>query len=179
MYVDFCVNDTEFTNTNKNVFGRVFETNLVNRIRKFASDSNIDEYSVLLENIAYQIHFNEKYPLPMSDLVDIIESYNKEYEMHINIQSFCQTMIKAKVLVEEDNSFYFYKESFLAYFVAKSLNASYSNGEGRGELELLIKNICFNINGDILLFLSYITSNLNILTGIKKAAEDHIGNPLY
>ena len=174
MYVDFCVNDTEFTNTNKNVFGRVFETNLVNRIRKFASDSNIDEYSVLLENIAYQIHFNEKYPLPMSDLVDIIESYNKEYEMRINIQSFCQTMIKAKVLVEEDNSYYFYKESFLAYFVAKSLNARYSNGEGRGELELLIKNICFNINGDILLFLSYITSNLNILTGIKKAAEDHM-----
>lgn len=174
MYVDFCVNDTELTNSNKNVFGRVFETNLVNRIRKFASDADIDEYSVLLEEIAYQIHFNEKYPLPVSDLVTIINTYNKDYALHINIQMFCQTMIDAKILVEEDNSYYFYKDSFLAYFVAKSLNARYNNGEGKDELKTLIKNICFNINGDILLFLSYITSNLNILTGIRKAAEDHM-----
>ena len=174
MYVEFCVNDTEMTNSNKNVFGRVFETNLVNRIRRSASDADIDEYSYLLEEIAYQIHFNEKYPLPLSDLVAIIDTYNKEYGLHVNFQKFCETMIKAKVLVEEENSYYFYKESFLAYFVAKSLNTRYNNREGKDELQKLIKNICFNINGDILLFLSYITSDLSILSGIRNAAEYHM-----
>ena len=174
MYVDYCINDTELTNSNKNVFGRVFETNLVNRIRKFASDADIDEYSFLLEEIAYQIHFNEKYPLALTDLVNIIDSYNKDYSMHVNIQKFCQTMIDAKVLVEEDNSYFFYKDSYLAYFVAKSLNTRYNNNDGTDELQILIKNICFNINGDILLFLSYITSNLNILNVIRQAAEEHM-----
>lgn len=174
MYVDYCVNDTEMTSANKNVFGRVFETNLVNRIRKFASDADVDEYSVLLEEIAYQIHFSEKYPLGISDMVKIIEDYNCDYSMHINVQKFCKVMVDAKVLCEEDNYYYFYKDSFLAYFVAKSLNTRYNNGEGKDELQTLIKNICFNINGDILLFLSYITSNLGILSAIRQAAENHM-----
>lgn len=174
MYVDYCINDTEMTSTNKNVFGRVFETNLVNRIRKFASDTDLDEYSVLLEEIAYQIHFKEKYPLGVSDMVKIIEDYNRDYSMHVNVQKFCQVMVDAKVLVEEDNNYYFYNDNFLAYFVAKSLNTKYNNGEGTDELQSLIKNICFNINGDILLFLSYITSNLGILSAIRRAAEDHM-----
>lgn len=174
MYVEYCINDTELTNSNKNVFGRVFETNLVNRIRKFATDADIDEYSFLLEEIAYQIHFNEKYPLALTDLVNIIDNYNKDYSMHVNIQKFCQTMLNAKVLVEEDNSYFFYKDSYLAYFVAKSLNTRYNNNDGNDELQILIKNICFNINGDILLFLSYITSNLNILNVIRQAAEEHM-----
>lgn len=174
LYVDYCVNEAELTNTNKNVFGRVFETNLVNRIRKFSSDADIEEYSVLLEKIAYHIHFNERYPLPVRELVAIIDEYNKDYGMHVNIKNFCQAMTKAKVLVEEDNNYYFYKDSFLAYFVAKSLNSRYNNGEAQDELLKLINNICFNINGDILLFLSYITSNLGILSGIRKAAEEHM-----
>lgn len=174
MYVDYCINDTEMTSANKNVFGRVFETNLVNRIRKFASDADVDEYSVLLEEIAYQIHFNEKYPLGIADMVEIIEGYNRDYTMHVNVQKFCQVMIDAKVLVEDDNSYYFYSDNFLAYFVAKSLNTRYNNGEGKDELQTLIRNICFNINGDILLFLSYITSNLGILSAIRQAAEDHM-----
>lgn len=174
LYVDYCVNEAELTNTNKNVFGKVFETNLVNRIRDFSSDADIDEYSVLLEKIAYHIHFNERYPLPVGELVDIIEDYNKDYGMHVNVRNFCRAMTEAKVLVEEDNDYYFYKDSFLAYFVAKSLNSRYNNGEGQGELQKLINNICFNINGDILLFLSYITSNLGILSGIRQAAENHM-----
>ena len=97
MYVEYCINDTELTNSNKNVFGRVFEINLVNRIRRYSSDADIDEFSFLLEEIAYQIHFNEKYPLPVSDLISIIDKYNKEYGLHVNIQKFCQTMIDAKV----------------------------------------------------------------------------------
>jgi hypothetical protein len=94
--------------------------------------------------------------------------------MRVSVQKFCEVMVQAKILVEEDNEYYFYNNNYLAYFVAKSLNTRYNNGDGRGELEKISKNICFNINGDILLFLSYITSNIGILRFIKQKAEEHM-----
>lgn len=175
MYVEYCVRDADMaTSSNKNVFGRVFENNLVNNIRRFASEEAVDEFCVLLEEVAYQIHFGEKYPLSSTDLSNIIDKYNDDNLMKVSVQRFCDVMIKAKVLIEQDNSYYFYNNSYLSYFVAKSLNSRYNNGEDAGELEQISQNICFNINGDILLFLSYITSNLNILRFIKQKAEDHM-----
>jgi len=175
MYVEYCVRDAEMaTTSNKNVFGRVFETNLVNNIRRFASEETVDEYSVLLEDVAYAIHFEEKYPLSSTDLSSIIDKYNEDNLMRVSVQKFCEVMVQTKILIEEDNAYYFYNNNYLAYFVAKSLNTRYNNGEGRGELEQISQNICFNINGDILLFLSYITSNIGILRFIKQKAEEHM-----
>ena len=175
MYVEYCVRDAEMaTTSNKNVFGRVFETNLVNNIRRFASEETVDEFSVLLEDVAYAIHFEEKYPLSSTDLSGIIDKYNEDKLMRVSVQKFCEVMVQAKILVEEDNAYYFYNNNYLAYFVAKSLNTRYNNGEGQGELEQISQNICFNINGDILLFLSYITSNIGILRFIKQKAEEHM-----
>ena len=155
MYVEYCVRDAEMaTTSNKNVFGRVFETNLVNNIRRFASEESVDEFSVLLEDVAYAIHFEEKYPLSSTDHSGIIDKYNEDNLMRVSVQKFCEVMVQAKILVEEDNAYYFYNNNYLAYFVAKSLNTRYNNGEGQGELEQISQNICCNINGDILLFLS-------------------------
>ncbi len=175
MYVEYCVRDAEMaTSSNKNVFGRVFETNLVNNIRRFVSEETVDEYCVLLEDVAYAIHFEEKYPLASTDLSCIIDKYNEDNLMRVSVQKFCEVMVQSKILVEEDNAYYFYNNNYLAYFVAKSLNARYNNGEGQGELEQISQNICFNINADILLFLSYITSNIGILRFIKQQAEKHM-----
>ena len=173
MYVEYCVRDYEMaSSSNKNVFGKVFENNLVNSIRRSVPDATVDEFSVLLEDVAYTIHFEEKYPLSSTELSQLIDRYNAENLMKVSSQKFCEVMVKAKILIEEDNSYYFYNKSYLAYFVAKSLNARYNNAEDNGELEQLFQNICFNINGDILLFLSYITSNLSILRFIKQNAEE-------
>jgi len=177
MYVEYCIRDAEMaTTSNRNVFGRVFESNMINSIRRFASESDVDEFSVLLEDIAYNIHFNEKYPLSATDLSAIIDEYNENNLMKGGVQRFCEVMTKSKILVEENNEYYFYNNSYLAYFVAKSLNSRYNNGEGQGELERIAQNICFNINGDILLFLSYITSNIGILRFIQHQAESHMSN---
>lgn len=175
LYVEFCIRDSELaTSSNKNVFGRVFETSIVNNMRKFVSDNDIDEYSVLLEEIAYHIHFEEKYPIAATELSNIIDKYNDDHYLKVSMGRFCDAMIKAKILVEEENSYYFCNNSYLAYFVAKSLNSRYSNGESTGELERITQNICFNINGDILLFLSYITSNISILNFVIDKAEEHM-----
>lgn len=177
LYVEYCIRETEFASSaNKNVFGRVFENNLINNILKFSPEEDLDEYSSLLEEVAYNIHFEEKYPLQASELSFIVDKYNEDHLLKVSVVKFCDVMINAKILIEEDNSYYFYNNSYLAYFVAKSLNSRYNNGEGSGELETILKNICFNINGDILLFLSYITSNLNILRFIIEQAEKHMSD---
>lgn len=173
MYVDYC-NHNDMSTSNRNVFGRVFENSIVNNIRRNAREDDVDEYSVLLEDIAYEIHFKEKYPISQTDLVEIIEKYNSEHTLAVSFRKFIDVMLKSNILVEEENFYYFYSNSFLAYFVAKSLNARYVNGEAQGELEEISENICFNINGDILLFLSYITSNTNILKFIRERAEKHL-----
>lgn len=162
------------THTNRNVFGRVFENNLLNSIRKHSFEGDIEEYCVLLEEIAYVIHFEEKYPLSATDLSRIVDAYNEEHILKVSVSKFCDVMIKAKILKEEDNAYAFYNNNFLAYFVAKSLNSRYQNDESNGELEQLAQNICFNINGDILLFLSYITSNMGILKFILHQAEEYV-----
>ena len=175
MYVEYCIRDAEMaTNSNRNAFGRVFENNLVNSIRRFASEETVDEYCVLLEDVSYVVHFKEKYPLSTTELSEIVDNYNKENIMKVSFQKFIEVMLNAKVLIEEDNAYYFYNNNYLAYFVAKSLNSRYNNGEDAGELETISTNICFNINGDILLFLSYITSNIKILRFIKSKAEEYM-----
>lgn len=175
LYVEYCIRETEFASSaNKNVFGRVFENNLINDILKFSSQEDLDEYATLLEDVAYTIHFEEKYPLQTTELSTIVDKYNEEHLLKVNVVKFCDVMTKAKILVQEEDGYYFYNNSYLAYFVAKSLNSRYNNGEENGELETILKNICFNINGDILLFLSYITSNLNILRFIITQAEEHM-----
>lgn len=175
LYVEYCIRETELaSNTNKNVFGRVFENDLINNILKYSSEEDLDEYATLLEEVAYNIHFNEKYPLQATELSSIVDKYNEEHLLKVSVVKFCEVMTNAKILVQEENSYYFYNNSYLAYFVAKSLNSRYNNGEANGELETILKNICFNINGDILLFLSYITSNLNILRFIINQAEEHM-----
>lgn len=62
----------------------------------------------------------------------------------------------------------------LAYFVASHLNRKFNEGRGADELRYILNNICFGINGDILLFLSYITSNVQILNPILESLISHM-----
>lgn len=45
----------------------------------------------------------------------------------------------------------------------------FNEGTCKKELEYILNNICFEINGDIILFLSYITSNVQILNPIMNS----------
>ncbi len=60
----------------------------------------------------------------------------------------------------------FCDENLLAYFTALHLNRGLNEGTCKEELKYILNNICFEINGDIILFLSYITSNIQILNPI-------------
>lgn len=55
------------------------------------------------------------------------------------------------------------------YFTALHLNRGFNEGQCAEELKYILDNICFEINGDIILFLSYITSNVRILYPIMES----------
>ena len=78
---------------------------------------------------------------------------------------------KAHIIKEVPTKFgiEFCDKNLLAYFTALHLNRMLTEGEGKEELEYILENICFSINGDILLFLSYITSNVKILNPIMNS----------
>ena len=79
---------------------------------------------------------------------------------------------KAKILRETaDLSVYFLNKNHLSYFIAKYLiRASQGEPADTSGIEYALENICFGINADIVLFISYILNNTRILTSISNYA---------
>ncbi len=174
MYVSYYVDDIHNADVQTNLFSKVFETNLVKALQKYISNENIEEYFTIYENLAYKMHFGKKYPISIEDIQNVIKSYNDNYMLEIDCAQFRKNSIKANILDEMDNdTFKFSDNSYLAYFVASALNKKANNGQKIDEeLSWICTNLCFNINGDILLFLSYITKNVSILDYIIKSTKE-------
>ena len=112
--------------------------------------------------------------MPLTDLQMIIKEYNEEYDLEIDDMDLANVACQAKIL-KYDGSFSlrFCNKNYLAYFVAKALNRrSYINIEETIlDIEYTLNNICFGINDNIILFISYLTSNPRIIMLINQAAE--------
>ena len=172
MYVNHYTDDVKNTDLQTNVFSKVFEANIIRSLMKYIKNESVDEYFALYENLAYKMHFSKKYPITYSDIKETIDDYNSDFMMEIDISKFRKVSIRANILEELDNdTFRFSDDTYLAYFVACALNKRANNGEIKDELTWICTNICFNINGDILLFLSYITKNVSILDFVFESAQ--------
>lgn len=164
------------TQNNSNIFNKVFEGNITFRISRSTKEENLSEILTALDYVAHKIHFNKLYPLPNSDFEDAINEYNNDYDNSLKAKLVYDVAIKANILKEVTDKFAvaFCDENLLAYFVASHLNRKFNEGRGNDELQYILNNICFGINGDILLFLSYITSNVQILNPIMKSLINHM-----
>ena len=80
---------------------------------------------------------------------------------------------EAKILNVDRCEISFYNKTYLAYFVAKFINRKIQNGAGSEELKYVIDNLCYNINSDILLFLTYITENISALWHILSSEMEY------
>ena len=173
MYVSYYIDNIHNVDVQTNLFSKVFETNLVKSLLRYISSESVEEYFTIFENLAYRMHFNKKYPISIKDIQDVIKDYNSEFMMDIDFAEFRKNAINANILDEMDNdTFKFSDNSYLAYFVACAINKKANNGEMKDELMWICKNLCFNINGEILLFLSYITKNVSILNFIFASAKE-------
>lgn len=156
------------TQNDSNVFNKVFEGNIILRLSQNTREENVSEILMALDYVAYKMHFNRLYPLAIKEFENAVNQYNEDYDNKINPRLVYEVAIKSNILKEISDKFAvaFCDESLLAYFVAAHLNREFNRGRCVKELKFLLENICFGINGDIILFLSYITSNVSILNPI-------------
>lgn len=165
------------TQNDTNVFNKVFEGNITFRIKNHTTDDNVSEILVALDYVAHKIHFEKSYPLKIEAFETAIEEYNQDYDNEVKPKVVYNVALAANIIKESADGFEiaFADENLLAYFVANHLNRKFNEGRGADELKYILDNICFGINGDIILFLSYITSNVQILGPIIDSIINHMG----
>ncbi|MCI9501106.1 MAG: hypothetical protein HFG76_03745 [Hungatella sp.] len=179
-YVTYCLNFPNAQTNDRNVFNRVFEGNITYRISKNAKEEDVPEILIAFDYIAYRIHFGGPYPLPIEEFNNAVNQYNIDYDntkTPLSSKVVYDVGIKSNIIKEIPNKFEiaFCDNNLLAYFVACHLNRIINEDKGNEDLSCVLKNICFNINRDIILFLSYITSNTKILTPIINSITNHMG----
>lgn len=153
----------------------VFETNIRNSILSCEKDSVANVYLMVLEYLADQMYFGlQAERINIADLEKIIKGYNSKKKADINAKRFLSCCVEAHILKEDDNSFSvcFFDKNTFAYFVAKAINRELEKDQTDLEkLSFVMNHICFGINDTIILFLSFIRSNTNI---ILRIADDAI-----
>ena len=156
------------------VFSKIFEFELNQSIMKFVKRQNADELFTAFEEIAGYMYTNKKDELPIEEVRSVIENYNYTYGECVNVRDFINVGIKAKILRETENlSVYFLNKNHLSYFIAKYLiRLSQGDPADISGIEYALENICFGINADIVLFISYILNNTRILTSISNYAGE-------
>lgn len=160
-----------------NVFNIVYESSIKNRI--IANAENIEPTLVtnVLRELAYYMHFEKKNKVTFKDISEVAENYCKEYRQKISFRLFLDASINAKILIESVDGIRFRDHTLIAYFVAQALNQKFNQGENIEEnFEYLLRNLCFSINSDIVLFMALITNNPKFLNIIIDGAEKHFSN---
>lgn len=157
-----------------NVFNIVYESTIKNQI--IANSYEMDPTLVIniLRELAYKMHFEKKNIVKIEEISEVIETYKKEYRQKINIKMFLDTVLNARIIIENDNEYRFKDHTISAYFVAQALNHRFNQEENINDnIKHLLKNLCFSINSDIVLFLALITNNPRFINIIFEGARAH------
>lgn len=160
-------------NSNTNAFNAVFSNNINLSIEKHKKKTNVQDNLIILQELANFIHFNKKYPVDEADFKCIVQKYNTDHRTDHFYRDVLNELVDAKILNVDRCDVSFYNKTYLAYFVAKYINRKIQNGKGSEELKYVIDNLCYNINSDILLFLTYITENISALYHILLSEMDY------
>jgi len=179
-YVKYFFNKSEDSHKGEAVFNVIFETNIRNAIMENSTEKYVEYCLLTLEEIAFYMHKNKNEHISYQTIVNIIEEININRGLKIDIEKSLTIVINAKIIKKSnDNNIYeFYNRNYLAYFIAKKLNKLIEkNGLGIPELNYIFKNICFGINDNILLFLSFLRDNtvfaLNICDMLISIINDY------
>ena len=167
-YVKFFLKKPEDNRKGEAVFNVIFETNIRNAIIEISPDSYADYCLLVLEEIAFYMHKNKNERILYQDIVNVIDNINVNRGLNIDIDKCFKIIFKSKIIKKYDDNVYEYtSRNYLAYFIAKKLNKLIEKyGLGISELEYIYKNICFGINDNILLFLSFLRDNTNFALNI-------------
>ncbi len=163
---------------NGSIFSKVFEINIISSIKNNISGISVDRALIVLDNIAHHIHFNKRYPLSYIELEGLIKEYNSKFRQSIKTKTFLEELKNAKILKDSGENFEikFVNKNILAFFVAREIIKKYKNEDDSEGLNYVLNNICFGINGDIVLFISYLESNTKLLKAIYNNANNYLSS---
>lgn len=178
-YIKFCLGQHAQERRGEGVFNLIFETNIRNSIIKYSHRSEVEDFMISLEEIAFYMHFNKSETISSTKIEEIINQYCEDYAIKIDIQKFMESSLKSKIIQGSNGSlkYEFSNRNLLSYFVAKKIYKLIErNGPDIEELHYILNNICFGINDTILLFLSYLRSNTKMVLNLCKEVN-RILNP--
>lgn len=176
-YVKFFIQNGSRDKSTYQTLSMVFENNIRRSLlRECKADEEASLYLSVLEFVADSMYFELKEErIDFSTFTGILEEYKKKRRADINGPLFLDTCTKAHLFVQEEDAFNvrFYNKNTYAYFVAKAINREFEKDYTKTEkIEFVMKHICFGINDTIVLFLSFIRSNTNLILGIAKKANE-------
>jgi len=160
------------------ILTEVFETNIRNSLLQVFDKVELAPVQVLLENIAYHIHFNKIYPLPYNAYENLVSDYNKRSGNNYCPIELLTSFKKSKILINGNTNgqamLRFLNRNYLAYFTARSIKRKAGRVSVEDDIKYLLRYIAFGINGDILLFLSYIDMNVRFINAVCQELSELI-----
>ena len=164
----YCSHIGELDKSDAKVFSKVFEASIERAIAPnlYERKENTNDIVVALSDVAFYVHFHREYPITAEHIAEVIEAYCKYYDnRYLTAARFIDIVENSGLMVKTGNGFEyrFKSKDHLAYFVAKALNRKFHNEDGdERNLRQIVEHSCFGINGDILMFLTYISDNVRI-----------------
>lgn len=171
-YTDYFTKDHAYDYTKgEATFSKVFEHGINSSIIKYAKQSEIDEIITVFQELAGYIYISHEDLLSIEEFKSIIEQYKNDYDVSISSDIILEVGLKSKLLKKTaDLSLHFSNKNILSYFIAKHLYRLWQSQDDISGIEAALKNICFGINSDIILFLTYLTNNTKIVMSIANHA---------
>lgn len=169
-YVDFyLMNFKEAVATDGNVFSKVFENNIVNKIRPFAKELTVDKILILLDEIAYWCFKEQKSEIGQENICNIITDYNDEHDDEVEYLKLVNACIQSRIIKKtelEGVKYRFVDKNVLSYFIARQIIRIWNDNLDDTDMKNLIKYIRYGINSNIILFITYLTDNLYLIRNI-------------
>lgn len=179
----FLKNDIQFGSSNG--FTSVFQSNIVRQLEKIneLNKDDIEEYLFLLQKISYKSHVSQEYPISYETISGVITAYNLDGEgvrPNVSINDFINNLKKCKMIQcssSDVNKYVFLYSNYYSYFVAKNIVSLISDASmDKSVIDKLIKEMCFGVNGDILLYMSYILQSSSVIDAIFNVSKEFFDN---
>lgn len=137
-------------------FSIVFEHSISSKLIKAFGKNKMEDFFILLRELAFIIYSKKEYKITINDLKDAIELCKESWDFKSNLDTTLEGLKKSKIIVSYENDYRFADNNYYSYFVAKYIHNKIENGEDISDiLNNLTENIVFGNYSEILLFVAY------------------------
>lgn len=153
------------------IFSIVFEHEINDAVIKTANKTFVNETMTVFEEIAGYILKIKNDTLKVKEFNEVVEAYNDNYGINLNSNEIYRIGIDSKLFKSENDKVFFANKNYLSFFIAKYLCRTANTSQSATLIDNVLRNICYGINSDILLFMLYITKNTEMIMRIADYAD--------